>query len=180
MAEDELDNDAIHAVLSRARAAIAQSNALTGQVRCSQILLGLPSTAQPALVRRHSQQAGALIPDEGRHRECSGCQTSPVPSHDSVQHAGLTSRLAALSAQHSSTLGDLFSLRLQQLNLRKRQVSALQSLILAQVNLLLSHAETSVAQMVVRVHAAPACQSLLRNQQYQAIAVGTSNQAKCI
>ena len=49
---------------------------------------------------------------------------------------GVASRLADLTQQHSSTLRQLFTLRLQQLVLRKQQVTALKGLILVQVDVL--------------------------------------------
>ena len=48
----------------------------------------------------------------------------------------MAARLADLTQQHSSTLRQLFTLRLQQLVLRKQQVTALKGLILVQVDVL--------------------------------------------
>ena len=82
---------------------------------------------------------------------------SPMLACDALPCSSMASRLARLTQQHSSTLHELFSLRLQQLMLRRRQVSALKSLIVAQARVLTNGADAAVANMVVRSLAATRC-----------------------
>ena len=158
----QADND-IAAILVRARAAIEHSNALTYHLRTTQLQPERHDgiDAVPGSRLQHSRmqaglqpalQTNALIPgrvedvrddettvqayQEGAVVAASGeLQTTPYSS--TLQTASYAaSHLALLTQQHTSTLKQLYGLRMQQLVLRKQQVTALHGLIIAQIGVL--------------------------------------------
>lgn len=108
----------IAAVLQRAQAAICQSESITRQ-----IVAGCSGPAADdvsvEITSSHTRVAA----------ECGHDLAESASAHD------LSGRLSSLKSQHCSTLQQLYSLRLQQLTLRKQQVSALQSILAAQLQL---------------------------------------------
>lgn len=98
----------------------------------SQQVQGAPSPSKPFAASRadsgplHEPGKGSSIAEEEK------AQGSILKQ----QVQGIASRLASLKDQQNSTLKQLLTLRLQQLILRKQQLSALHGLLVAQVQVL--------------------------------------------
>ena len=113
-------------MLSRAQAAISQSESITRQMMCTRDACAAESSpdlegASPGAQPEQVLQIGAT--------------GSAAVQPEAASLTGLTDRLHDLASQHCSTLQHLFSLRVQQLVLRKQQVCALHAILVAQAEL---------------------------------------------
>jgi hypothetical protein len=143
------DESDIRAILLRARAAIAQSTTLTDQLRadaehswaqrpCSDVraVPGRSAMAEPlqgstTQIRGAARDGQAVSTSDFDGSSASGREDAAQQGANLVLESsiamwaertrGAASRLAHLTSQHSATLRQLFTLRLQQLVLRKQQ-----------------------------------------------------------
>jgi hypothetical protein len=175
------DEASIRSILTRARAAIAQSHSLTLQIRSSRFdhdvvgssqgavegraapcsgtsgaprsepngagqslqnqYVDLLDTTAPVRAGGASAQESSISPRRATIEVSGTHGPSPLDNASQIsvwvdRTRGVALRLADLTQQHTSTLKELFALRLRQLVLRKQQVSALKGLIVVQMDVL--------------------------------------------
>lgn len=147
----------------------------TGRTRADEALESCAGSRQEPSQQAHHGSPRASSSADAPESARMFCNASPQPpaARDCLRASadeaeGVASRLAVLKDQQDSTLRQLVVLRVQQLTLRKQQLSALHGLLVAQVHAL---GEAPVPTSAVRVPAACMHNTLTRSVAHTLLAI---------